>query len=63
MSLDKSPTSEMAKALSMASGGITSTVDLVEGINNGDIGYTTNQSIVEMARLETTGLKRRSKRS
>ena len=63
MSLDKSPTSEMAKAMSLASGGILSTNDLVEAINNGDIGYTTNRSIVEGSRLESAGLKRRNGRS
>ena len=63
MSLDKSPTSEMAKALSLASGGILSTNDLVEGINSGEIGYTTNKSIVESSRLESAGLKRKNRRS
>ncbi len=63
MSLEKSPTSEMAKALSLATGGVLSTNDLVEGINNGEIGYTTNQSRVEYSRLETSGLKRMNRRS
>tara|TARA_R110001592_G_scaffold356192_1_gene657598 strand:- start:377 stop:841 length:465 start_codon:yes stop_codon:yes gene_type:complete len=40
-SIEKAPRAELAVQLARASGGVTSTRDLVEGINNGTRGLTT----------------------
>ena len=63
LSAEKVPTAEMSKALALSTNGVLSTNDLVEGINNGDIGYTSNHSILQSSRLESSGLKRRNRRS
>ena len=63
LNADKVPTSELAKALAIATGGVSSTTDLVEGVNNGDLGYTTPRSRRQDRRLESSGLRRRTRRS
>ena len=63
LSAEKVPTAEMSKALALSTNGVLSTNDLIEGINNGDIGYTSNHSILQNSRLESSGLKRRNRRS
>jgi hypothetical protein len=63
LSAEKVPTAEMSKALALSTNGVLSTNDLIEGINNGDIGYTSNHSIIQNSRLESSGLKRRNRRS
>lgn len=61
--LDKAPTAEFAKALALATDGILSTKDLIEGINNGEIGYTSSQALAQNQRLDSTGLVNRTARS
>ena len=63
MNAEKVPTSELAKAMAISTGGVSSTNDLVEGINNGDLGYTTPRSQRQDKRLESSGLRRRTRRS
>lgn len=63
LTLDKVPTAEFSKALALASGGILSTRDLVESINNADLGYTTSHAQATNSRLDPTGLKFRTRRS
>ena len=59
MSLDKSPTSEMAKALSLSFRWYPVVLnDLSRSYQQRGHGYTTNRSIVEGSRLESAGLKR-----
>jgi len=63
LNADKVPTSELAKALAIATGGVSSTNDLVQGVNNGDLGYTSPKSQRQDRRLESSGLRRRTRRS
>ena len=63
MNAEKVPTSELAKAMAIATGGVSSTNDLVEGINNGEIGYTSPKSQRQDKRLESSGLRRLTRRS
>ncbi len=63
LNADKVPTSELSKALAIATGGVSSTNDLIEGVNNGFIGYTSPRSQRQNQRLESSGLKRLGRRS
>lgn len=61
--LDKAPTAEFSKALALATNGLLSTKDLVEGINSGELGYTSSQALAQNRRLDSTGLVNRTARS
>jgi hypothetical protein len=63
MTLAKAPTAEFAKALALATGGVLSSRDLVEGVNDGVLGYTSSHSYAQNQRLDTTALIRRTNRS
>jgi len=63
MTLAKAPTAEFAKALALATDGLLSSTDLIEGINDGSLGYTSSHAAAENERLDSTALIRRTNRS
>ena len=63
LNADKVPTAELSKAMALATGGVLSTNDLTQLINDGTLGYTCQQSLNANSRLESGGLQRRTRRS
>lgn len=63
MTLDKAPTAEFSKAMALTTGGLLSSRDLIEGINGGELGYTSSESVYQNERLDSTALIKRTNRS
>lgn len=57
-SMNKGSISDLSTMLSVASGGVTTAKQLVEGINKGLIGYSTQSSMAESDRLGPKGYSR-----
>ena len=60
--LSKAPVAELSSQMAKFSGGVSSTVDFIQGINHGNIGYTTQQAAAAMQRMGPQGLSKEVKK-
>ena len=60
--LSRAPVSELSAQMAKFSGGVSSTVDFIQGINHGNIGYTTQESAAAMKRMGPQGLSKEVKK-
>ena len=60
--LSKAPVAELSAQMAKFSGGVSSTADFIQGINHGNIGYTTQESAAAMERMGPQGLSKEVKK-